>query len=274
VTDAEDPSYGQIVWAQLKKRRLAYASLWGVVALVVMAIGAPAVISNKPLLWRVGAGPWQSPWIVSLFDRNFYESALDVVFNSLLLPGSGVAAMVWCVWLRTRCRPRKSRSRARRRALVVGVSVWAVCCAGLFLAPYSTAKVVYPELQQRLQESGEEVTALYPVVPYSFRDVDLLGTDNAGRDVFARLVYGTRISLTVGLFAVFLYVTFGTIVGALAGYYGGWVDLVTLRAVEVMMSIPSLFLVLTLAAFIEERVGPRRPAWCGRSFCGCAAWTS
>ena len=80
-----------------------------------------------------------------------------------------------------------------------------------------------------------------------------LGTDNAGRDVVARLVYGTRISLTIGLFAVSLYVTFGTILGALAGYYGGAVDLVILRAIEVMISIPSIFRILALAAFIENR---------------------
>ncbi|MEL6545063.1 MAG: ABC transporter permease, partial [Myxococcota bacterium] len=81
----------------------------------------------------------------------------------------------------------------------------------------------------------------------------LLGTDNAGRDVLTRLLYGTRISITVGIFAVALYVVLGTALGALAGYFGGWVDLVIQRTIEVVLSIPSLFLILTVAAFIEDR---------------------
>ena len=80
-----------------------------------------------------------------------------------------------------------------------------------------------------------------------------LGTDSAGRDVFARLLYGTRVSLTVGIFAVAIYCTFGTVVGAVAGFFGGRVDALLMRIVEVVICIPSLFLVLAVAAFIPKR---------------------
>jgi peptide/nickel transport system permease protein len=80
-----------------------------------------------------------------------------------------------------------------------------------------------------------------------------LGTDTEGRDVFARMLYGTRISLTIGLVAVSLYVAIGILIGACAGYFGGWVDLLISRLIEIMICIPSFFLVLTIAAIIQER---------------------
>jgi peptide/nickel transport system permease protein len=79
-----------------------------------------------------------------------------------------------------------------------------------------------------------------------------LGTDNTGRDVLARLVHGTRISLSIGFVAVSLYVTIGTILGLLAGFFGGWVDLVVSRATEIMMNFPLLFLLLAIQGVLEK----------------------
>lgn len=76
------------------------------------------------------------------------------------------------------------------------------------------------------------------------------GTDEEGRDVLARMIYGTRISLSVGLISVFLYVSIGIILGALAGYFGGWVDIVISRAIEIMICFPTFFLILAVLAFI------------------------
>ena len=77
-----------------------------------------------------------------------------------------------------------------------------------------------------------------------------LGTDDRGRSVLARLIWGARISLTIGFVAVGISLVIGIIVGALAGYYGGWVDTVTLRVIEVVMCFPSFFLILTLVALL------------------------
>ncbi len=78
----------------------------------------------------------------------------------------------------------------------------------------------------------------------------LLGTDEEGRDVLSRMIYGTRISLSVGLISVILYVAIGIFLGALAGYFGGWVDVIISRAIEIMICFPTFFLILAVLAFI------------------------
>jgi peptide/nickel transport system permease protein len=79
----------------------------------------------------------------------------------------------------------------------------------------------------------------------------LLGTDQLGRDMLARLEMAGRISLTVGFAAMVLSVAFGTLVGVLAGYYGGMVGAVLMRLVDAVLCFPSIFLLLALAAFVE-----------------------
>lgn len=78
-----------------------------------------------------------------------------------------------------------------------------------------------------------------------------LGTDELGRDVLARLLYGGRISLTVGLSAVALYVLIGVALGAAAGYYGRWVDSLIMRLTDVVMIVPFFPLALTMAAVLR-----------------------
>lgn len=77
-----------------------------------------------------------------------------------------------------------------------------------------------------------------------------LGTDEVGRDLLSRLLFGARISLMVGLFAVLMEVIIGTTLGAISGYYGGWVDWLIMRVTDVFLSIPLLPLLLVLTAIV------------------------
>ncbi|MNI33162.1 Glutathione transport system permease protein GsiD [compost metagenome] len=81
-------------------------------------------------------------------------------------------------------------------------------------------------------------------------DGHLLGTDELGRDILTRLLYSARISLMIGFSVAFASVAIGSIIGAISGYFGGWVDTVFMRIVDVMNSVPTLFLnILVLAIF-------------------------
>lgn len=80
--------------------------------------------------------------------------------------------------------------------------------------------------------------------------INLLGTDEQGRDQFTRLLHGGRISLSIGLVGVAISFPLGLLVGGISGYFGGWVDAILMRLVEVMMTIPSLYLLVALAAVL------------------------
>ncbi|MEM6531927.1 MAG: ABC transporter permease [Myxococcota bacterium] len=229
------------MWRQFLRRGPTRAALGCIGVLLAAAVLAPLIASDQPFLWKDASG-WSMPWVVSLFDRNVFENEVDLFFNAILFPGLPLGAV--------------SLLARRRWVSAVSAAVWLVAFAWVVALGYSSPVVDY---------ATRDGSGVFAPFPFSYRAVNLqsvrlepswthwLGTDNAGRDVAVRLLFGTRISLTVGLVAVFLYASVGTVLGAVAGYYGGWVDAFIQRAIEVVLAIPSLFLILTVAAFIDNR---------------------
>ena len=111
------------------------------------------------------------------------------------------------------------------------------------------------------------VSLLAPVIaPYDPGAIDLknvlappsaehwFGTDQLGRDVLSRMIWGARISLKVGFVATGLAILIGMILGAVAGYYGGWIDAVIMRLVDILLCFPTFFLILAVIAFLEPSI--------------------
>jgi peptide/nickel transport system permease protein len=137
-------------------------------------------------------------------------------------------------------------TRLRRHRLAIGgvvvlaIMVLAAVCAPL-LAPFD------PNAIDNVHWLG---TPLPPCFQSTLCAGHQLGTDEVGRDLFSRLLFGARISLQVGIFTVLMELLIGVVLGAIAGYYGGWIDWLIMRVTDVFLSIPLLPLLLVLTAIV------------------------
>jgi len=195
-------TYWKMVSYHFKKRKLAVIGLWITIFLFFVAIFAPLLANDKPILFYYG-GRLYSP-VFSGADK-------------------------------------------------IGPFVW------------KDLKKKAPFIYQHIT-GKEDAIAIWPVVKYSPTEYNLLeylappdgrhwfGTDDSGRDVLSRMIHGARISLSVGFVAVGIALIIGIWLGALAGYFGGLTDIVISRAIEIMLTIPTFFLIIAIIAFLPPSI--------------------
>ena len=185
------------------------------------------------------------------FLDSLASSAIDDWIASRFLIVALIGSVVASV-LDTRRRVARKKSRSALRialsrfkanglavaALYVIVALCLVAILAPILAPYDPAAIDDVMKTRYLGPSWDH----------------LFGTDEFGRDLFSRAVYGARVSLSVGLLAVVIAVTFGTVYGAVAGYYGGVLDNLLMRIVDVILAFPTFFLMLMLVGVFEANL--------------------
>jgi peptide/nickel transport system permease protein len=215
-------------WGRFKRRRLAMLALAYICFLGVVAIFAPAIAGTKPVVCK-------------------YK-------GQLYFPALGYLNPKWE-------NPIFYKDRFRR---------------------------IYPE---NLKEKDPDSWAIFPLVyqdpyrrvrkgewpgqPGNPTGVDgvpnrynRLGTDQSGKDVFAQMVHGTRIAMLVGFVSMGIAAVIGIAIGAMAGYFGGWVDILLSRLIELVMCIPALVLILALIAILEKTT-----IWHLMIILGATGWT-
>ncbi|HUC60249.1 MAG TPA: ABC transporter permease [Streptosporangiaceae bacterium] len=137
---------------------------------------------------------------------------------------------------------RRSRSTGRRRfVLFAGLGMLAVAIIFIVGAPLFTS------------QSPIAIDALHPLAA-PFTAGHLLGTDEFGRDILSRILYGGRIDLAIAFGATSVTLVFGTIVGLVAGYFGGWVDNVLMRIVDLFFAFPFLVLIIAIIAMLGPSI--------------------
>jgi len=243
-------SYGEMVSREFFKSHLNVLSLTFVIFLFAVAVFAPFIANDKPYVIRID-GELAFP----LF------AALDAIDYSIFLAAFlGIVQFIQIRRNRANINPsRRGRvfyKQIRKNAIILIVGI------GLFFG-FMQKKLDATDYKSMIARQKAS-NAVFTPIPYGFGNVDLsvreqgpsnehlLGTDDVGADVLCRLIHGSRISLSVGFVAVGISSIIGVFVGAILGYFGGKVDFFGMRIVEIMMAIPTFFLIITIVAFFPR----------------------
>jgi len=275
----EDMTFGDIVWGQFKKNYFAYGALWLLGVMFFLAVFSPIIASGRAFIWTEN-GVTHYPWLNSLFDDNYYENGVDKFFNLLLVFGVplllawlGVSRFVYGGLTK-----RVRRLKIRRLAGILTL-VFMATFAWVMMTSQGHKNAYNYDDYLAAQDAGKDVSAIFAPVQMMYtkqklrdklqspsftadcaeqgRDADvcedyILGTDSLGRSVAVRMLYGIRISLSVGVIAVGIYVTIGIIIGAFAGFFRGRVDMFIQRLIEIFMAVPTLIVLMVVVSFIDE----------------------
>jgi len=215
-------------WTRFRRKPLAMAALVFVTMLAAVALLAPAIAGTKPVLCRY-KGRLYAPCL-GYFDRRLEPT----------------------IFAKDRFRGTYPKNLAEKDP-----DSWAIWPL-VFQDPYRAVR----ENEWPGQPANPAKDEGRP------SRINLFGTDQYGVDVFAKMVHGTTIALLVGVVSMGLAGTIGIIVGALGGYFGGWVDMLTSRITEIVMCVPTLVLILAVIAIVEKPT-----IWKTMAIIGATGWT-
>jgi len=243
-------SYGELVWSQFTRSHFSVVWLIMVLLLFAVAVFAPFLANDKPFVIRID-DQLRFPLFRNLGPNDY------CVFLAAV-----VAVLQVLMTLRNRRYIDPSvRPAALWRQICISISVIFI---GVILIFVFVPRRLDATDYKSMIASGKASSAVFAPIPYGYARTNLkareqppsqqhwLGTDDVGADVLCRLIHGSRISLSVGFVAVGISSVIGIFIGAILGYFGGKVDFVGMRIVEIMMAIPTFFLIITIVAFFPR----------------------
>ncbi len=226
------PGFWREAWGRFRRRKLAMISLFYVLLLTLIALLAPAIAGTKP--------------IVVKYKGELYFPALGYFNRSWENP----------IFQRDGFRKRYPANLKAKDP--ESWAIWPLVYQDPYRRPLAREwRGVWDRPENPTGGKGEPSR------------LNLLGADQQGIDVFAQLVHGTRIALLVGFVSMGIAATVGIGLGAMAGYFGGWVDMIVSRVIELVLCIPELVLILALLAVVEQPT-----IWHIMAVIGLTHWTS
>jgi peptide/nickel transport system permease protein len=248
----EKNSYSAGLKRRFAKSAVAWCGVAGLVILSIPAIFAPFIANGRPLLMISQQGAWSMPFMHSFFAPGSSEVMVEKLFNflAIFLP----VAAVWMMLC--------AKKAVRLTAPGISAVLIALC--------FSSGQAVMDKKDYR-QLAADERFALFAPIPYGPDEIagmpyeapgreHILGCDDIGRDLASRIIYGSRVSLAVGLLATALAMVIGIAAGMSAGYYRGKWDLFLMRLVEIMQCFPTFLLLLILMSMLGDyKIGQSIP---------------
>jgi peptide/nickel transport system permease protein len=242
--------------------------LAAILLLVVIALCAPLIANGAPLLVRLH-GTFSSPALTAMISPESPEMFVEKTFNFLLFAVPVLLILYFALW-----------KRRRKLFWMAALPLLLVLAAPFILHGGRLDKTSWRDVAREMK-GGD--FALFAPVPYGpFETVGIpyqksgtvhwFGTDHAGRDVLARMVYGARVSLAVGFMATGIAMFLGTFIGLFAGYKGGRADLIVMRLVEIVICFPTFLLLLILMSILLD-YGSRQSILLVIAVIGLTGWT-
>lgn len=220
-------------WINFKANRRGYYSLIAFLILFVASLFAEVIANDKPIIARY-KGEWLVPVFVNYPEEKFggFLAVTDykdpVIYDEIKAHG-------WMIWP-----PIRYSYNSTNKDTPHFKSASGSCLAFPDPPPWATAS-------QPCEASADQMARFQ-----AFGNRNWFGTDDQGRDVFARLIYGFRISVLFGLILTTLSTIIGVSAGAVQGYFGGWVDILFQRFLEIWSSIPTLFVLIIIASVLPS----------------------
>ena len=233
-------------WKRFRADPLAMISLLMLAILLTTALLAPLLANPRPLLAYSPETGLSMPFLHSFFAPESTEYIIEQLFN-FLLPASVIVLLTAGIFKRHK----KLRNWVMPILLLLLVLPFALTRPRLERVDYRNTPV---------QPGSWRIMAPLPYGPFEQVSAPLtrpciqhpLGCDDLGRDLASRIIYGSRISLAVGVLATSLAMIIGVAIGVFSGYRGGWCDILLMRLVEILMCFPVFLLLLIIMGFFQD----------------------